>query len=47
MTDSKGAIVEDALLEIYSNEADEFSTIKNICISDAAVGNVIFQVSTY
>eukprot|EP01036_Dinobryon_divergens_P027101 gene27101-35818_t len=45
MTDSKAAAtVEDALLEIYSNEAaDEFSTIKNICISDAAVGNVIFQ----
>lgn len=47
MTDSKAAAtVEDALLEIYSNEAaDEFSTIKNICISDAAVGNVIFQVN--
>ena len=30
--------------EDYSIDVDEFSLIKNICISDAAVGNIIFQV---
>lgn len=45
--DTKIALPEDALMETYNNEPDEFSTIKNICVSDAAVGNIIFQVQKY
>ena len=35
---------DETLLEHYNNENYENSSIKNICISDAAVGNIIFQV---
>jgi hypothetical protein len=45
--DTKITLPEDALMETYNNEPDEFSTIKNICVSDAAVGNIIFQVQKY
>lgn len=36
---------DETMLEHYNNENDENSAIKNICISDAAAGNIIFQVN--
>ena len=41
---TSSSFVEATKKEDYSIDVDEFSLIKNICISDAAVGNIIFQV---
>lgn len=35
---------EEIYFDQYINESDESSVIKNICISDATVGHIIFQV---